>query len=197
MTSTTGSRGKAGGRGNTSANAILVIDFVNPLLETNARAYVDAALQAAQHSARLLRQAERERIPVIYANDNFGNWQSNFPSLLAACGGQSRAGEIVSLLQPAEGDYTVLKPRHSAFYGTPLEFLLDELEVRRLIMVGIETDICVMHTANDAYMRKFELWVPGNCTASRAPSGVAAALQLMKRNLKADTWHYRAGKGLQ
>jgi len=63
---------------------------------------------------------------------------------------------------------------------------LDELGIERLVLVGLEADICVLYTANDAYMRKFGLWIPANCTACRASDGLKAALTLMKRNLKAD-----------
>lgn len=176
--------------------ALLIIDFVNPLLETNDKTFVTAALAAARHTGRLLYDARRARLPVIYANDNFGDWRSDFPSLIAECARQARGRELIELLHPCEGDYTMLKPRHSAFYGTPLEFLLDELHIRRLILTGLEADICIMCTAQDAYMRKYEVWVPGNCTASRAPQGVAAAMALMKRNLKAETRRYR-GAGLR
>lgn len=175
--------------------ALLVIDFVNPLLPTNGKAYVAAALAAARHTARLLRAARDIDMPVIYANDNFGNWRSDFPSLVRECTEHECGLQVLELLHPGEGDYTMLKPRHSAFYGTPLEFLLDELGVSRLILTGLEADICIMHTAQDAYMRKYELWIPGNCTTSRAAQGVTTSLALMKRNLKAETRHFR-GAGL-
>ena len=80
----------------------------------------------------------------------------------------------------------MLKPRHSAFYGTPLEFLLSELGTRLLVIAGLETDQCVLCTAQDAYMRKFKLWVPRNCVASRSSARLSAALGFMKANLKAD-----------
>jgi len=80
----------------------------------------------------------------------------------------------------------VLKPRHSAFYGTPLEFLLSELGTHRLVIAGLETDQCILCTAQDAYMRKFSLRVPRNCVATRFPAKGAAALDLMRDHLGAD-----------
>ena len=80
----------------------------------------------------------------------------------------------------------MLKPRHSAFYGTPLEFLLSELGTRRLVIVGLETDQCILCTAQDAYMRKFNLRVPRNCVATRFPPKGLAALDLMRAHLGAD-----------
>jgi nicotinamidase-related amidase len=80
----------------------------------------------------------------------------------------------------------VLKPRHSAFYGTPLQFLLDELKVSRLILTGLSADICIVATAQDAYVRKFKLWVPADCVAADTEEHEAQALALMKRTMKAD-----------
>ena len=168
--------------------ALVLVDFIHLLLDEGGPQFVRAVVRAARATAALRAHAHRRKVPVIYANDNFGNWHSDFPALLDAC--RRRGGsvcELVDLLAPGPRDFSILKPRHSAFYGTPLEFLLDELKVRRLILTGIEADICVMYTANDAYMRKYELWIPRNCTASRSTSRLAAALAFMKTNLKAET----------
>ena len=166
---------------------MLLIDFINVFIrEGGPRLSVDA-VRAARHAAALKRRLRRSRVPVIYANDHFGNWQSDFPSLVKYCGARNGcSAELVRLLAPQPEDYSVLKPRHSAFYGTPLEFLLEELGVRRLILAGIEADVCVMYTAHDAYMRKFSLWVPRNCTAARSTNRLNSALSFMKVNLKAD-----------
>ena len=94
---------------------------------------------------------------------------------------------MVELLQPAADDLSILKPRHSAFYGTPLEFLLDELKVRRLILTGIAADICVLFTAHDAYLRKFELWVPSDCVAAESNIACRDAMLHMRTVLKATT----------
>jgi len=70
---------------------------------------------------------------------------------------------------------------------TPLEFLLDELTVVALIIVGIPAENCVLFTASDAYVRKFELWIPGNCVAAEQDAFRTAALAHMRRVLKART----------
>jgi nicotinamidase-related amidase len=169
-------------------NALLLVDFLNLLIgEAGARLPV-AALRAARHAAALKARLAGTGTPVIYANDHFGDWHSDFPSLVEACRNKKgSAGTLAQLLEPGKDDYSVLKPRHSAFYGTPLEFLLDELGIRHLIVAGMETDVCVLDTATDAYMRKIKLWVPRNCVASRSTARHAAALGLMRENLKADT----------
>jgi nicotinamidase-related amidase len=168
--------------------ALLLVDFVHALVAEGGAQLSASALKAARNTARLKDQARRAGISVIYANDHFGNWRSDFPSLVQACREQGGcAAELVNLLEPGPADFSILKPRHSAFFGTPLEFLLDELGVRSLILTGMEADVCVMYTAHDAYMRKFGLRVPRNCVAARSSSRMSAALTFMKQNLKADT----------
>jgi nicotinamidase-related amidase len=126
-------------------------------------------------------------VPCIYANDNFGKWRSDFPRLVEECrdrGGPAR--EIADLLAPTPDDYSILKPRHSAFYGTPLEFLLDELEIETLVLAGLSTDMCVSATAQDAYVRQFKLWVPADCVAADSAEHERQALDHMARTMKAD-----------
>jgi nicotinamidase-related amidase len=92
----------------------------------------------------------------------------------------------VELLRPEENDYFVLKPKHSGFFSTALE-LLRYLEAQTLILSGIAGNFCVLFTANDAYMRDFNLFVPSDCTVSNTKKGNDSALALMRKFLKADT----------
>jgi nicotinamidase-related amidase len=173
-------------RAGKSASALLLVDFIHPLLGRGG--FARATLRAAQHAAVLSRRMRRTGVPLIYANDHFGNWRSDFAALLDKCRGSGGcAREVLALLEPTDRDFAVLKPRHSAFYGTPLEFLLDDLGIERLVLAGIEADICILHTAQDAHMRKLKLWVPRNCVASKSQARLAAALDFMKANLGADT----------
>jgi nicotinamidase-related amidase len=100
---------------------------------------------------------------------------------------KSRGHEIVSLLQPEEDDYFVLKPKHSGFFSTTLETLLRYLGSRKLILTGIAGNFCVLFTANDAYMRDYELVIPSDCTVSNTAKENRQALALMRKFLKADT----------
>jgi len=120
-------------------------------------------------------------------NDNFGRWQSDFRAQYRKCASESSLGSPVArLLQPAHDDYFVLKPKHSAFYSTSLETLLRYLGARRLILTGFAADICVLFTANDAYMRDFELIVPSDCVAAETAVAKRRACDQMKRFLRAD-----------
>ena len=90
------------------------------------------------------------------------------------------------MLKPDEDDYFVLKPKHSGFYSTTLDTLLDYLRVKTLILTGLAANICVLFTANDAYMRDFKLVIPSDCVASNTVEENDYALGQMEKILKAD-----------
>ena len=84
-----------------------------------------------------------------------------------------------------ESDYFVLKPKHSGFYATTLDLLLEYLRVDTLIVTGIAANICVLFTADDAYMRDYNLLVPSDCVAATSEDTEHSLCQ-MKSILKAD-----------
>jgi nicotinamidase-related amidase len=169
-------------------SALLLVDFLNPLDFTRDAAFVRRALAAARATEKLIARMRRAKRPVIYANDHWGEWTRNFDDLISRIASRRVPGRaLVEVLTPQAGDYTVLKPRHSAFYGTPLEFLLDELRIDSLVIAGIAADNCVLFTASDAYVRKFKLWIPANCVAAERDAYRVAALAHMQRVLKART----------
>ena len=144
------------------------------------------ALPAAKKIAALRKRLKKAGVPVIYVNDNFGHWQCDFQSQVRRCSSpESPGSEIAKLLLPDEDDYFVLKPMHSGFYSTSLDVLLRFLQVETLILTGFAGDICVLYTANDAYMRDFSLVVPSDCVASESAEGTRQALDHMKNRLKA------------
>ncbi|HVG19870.1 MAG TPA: isochorismatase family cysteine hydrolase [Blastocatellia bacterium] len=167
--------------------ALLLIDVINDFEFEGAEALFEHALPMARRTAELKKRAKRAGVPVIYINDNFGKWQSDFQKLIKHClETPARGRPIVELLKPDEDDYFVLKPKHSAFFSTTLDTLLNYLKVGTLIITGVAGDICVLFTASDAFMRDFHLIVPADCVASNDPQDNDNALQHMKRVLKAD-----------
>lgn len=167
--------------------ALLLIDVINDLDFPEGAQLLRHALPMARKLAALKRRLKQAGIPAIYVNDNFGRWQSNQQGLVEhALGPECLGREMVALLRPDDDDYFVLKPKHSAFFSTTLDTLLRYLGTRRVILTGVATNICVLFTANDAYMRDLEVIVPSDCCAANTMKEHEWSLDEMKRTLKAD-----------
>lgn len=167
---------------------LLIIDMINDLefpggdkLETPARKAADAIVA-------LKRRAKAQKIPVVYVNDNFGRWRSDFTEVTDHVLHDGVRGRyLAEVLTPDSDDYFVLKPKHSGFYATTLDTLLTYLKASHLILTGISADSCILFTANDAYMRDLKLSIPADCVAAIKPTYTSEALAYMKRTLNADT----------
>ncbi|HET7286798.1 MAG TPA: isochorismatase family cysteine hydrolase [Pyrinomonadaceae bacterium] len=168
--------------------ALLLIDVINDLEFPEGDQLLRHALPMARRIAALKRRAKQDGIPVIYVNDNFGRWQSDFKKIIAHCTKDNAKGKsFVEGLLPGDDDYFVLKPKHSGFYSTTLDLLLTHLGAKNLILTGIAGNNCVLFTANDAYMRDFKVFVPSDCVVSNTEEENAHALKQMETVLKADT----------
>ncbi len=152
--------------------------------------------QAARVSpciARLKQRCIARTLPVIYANDNSGQWRSDFKFVVnESLGSDSPGAEVTRELQPGDADYFVLKPKHSAFFATPLEILLDHLRAMRLVIVGVTGDQCVLNTAADARMRDFDVVVPADWIASLSPERNRRAIEHLRDALDVQTTPARA-----
>jgi nicotinamidase-related amidase len=167
--------------------ALVIIDMINDLEFEGGDALLPQAAIAARNIARLKKKARAAGAAVIYANDNFGRWRGDIAEVVRRCLRKGVRGRpLAQLLAPGAPDYIVLKPKHSAFYATPLHLLLEYLGVKRVILTGVAGDICVLYSAIDAYMRDFRLNVPADCVASESPAHNREALAYMERLLKAD-----------
>ena len=167
---------------------LLIIDMINEFKFDDGARLMPANEQTARRIATVKRRMKHDRCPVVYVNDNFGKWQSDFRKLVARClDQQCRGKDVTRILAPEGDDYFVLKPKHSGFYATALELLLRYLEVDQLIITGIAGDNCVLFTAADAYMREFNIAVPADCVVSLDGNRNQSALEHMRVSLKADT----------
>ena len=170
-----------------SSVALLLVDVINDLEFEGGEVLLSHALAAAQRIAALKESCVEAGIPSIYVNDNFGKWRSDFKALIAHClEDKTRGQEIVELLKPQTHDYFVLKPKHSGFFSTTLDLLLEHLGVRTLILTGWSTDICILFTAGDAFMRDYKLVIPADCVASQDEEENQRVLKFMERVLEAD-----------
>lgn len=171
-----------------STTVLLLVDFINPMDFEGAERLATRAVAAAQAATALRDRLGRDGFRTVYANDNYGRWNSDFACLWRRC--VQRGGEAETMaraLKPKPSDFKILKPRHSAFYSTPLSLILQQLGCTSLVIAGLATDNCVLFTAMDAYLRGYELWIPDNCTAAETDDAHRQALVLMASVLKAKT----------
>ncbi|MGZ8916074.1 MAG: cysteine hydrolase family protein [Methylobacter sp.] len=170
-----------------SATVLLIIDLINDFTFPGGDELHTQAEPMARRIVDLRARADSKNIPVIYVNDNFGKWQSDNRTLVGHCmANASISRHLVAMIKPRRTDYFVLKPKNSGFYATTLELLLEYLQAKNLIITGLTTDICVLLTAADAFMRDYKIQVPCDCTASIQADDHEQALSYMKRVLKAD-----------
>jgi nicotinamidase-related amidase len=171
---------------NGSGDAVLVIDVLNDFRFIGGDTLLRRFRPRLAPIAALLARARRAGVPVIYANDNFGRWRSS----IADVGDELRqsnpvAWRTLAPIRPQPSDYVVLKPRHSAFYCTPLELMLEALRVRRLVLTGVSATSCIWFTGADAHVRGYDVVVPRDGTAAEAAPLERAVLDLMKASLGA------------
>ncbi|HEX6590443.1 MAG TPA: isochorismatase family cysteine hydrolase [Moraxellaceae bacterium] len=166
---------------------LLVVDMINAMEQPESGALLEQALPMAGRIANLINAARHADIPVVYVNDHFGNWHLDGPRILDHCLYDDVPGRTMTeLLRPRDEDYFLVKPRKSAFFGTALDPLLEDLGTESLILAGITGDVCVQLTAIDAHIRNFNLYIPADCVASLSPERNEQALGYMHRVLKAD-----------
>jgi nicotinamidase-related amidase len=169
----------------TSGTALLLIDVINDLAFEGSAPLVEQADPMSRRLAALKRRAVAAGVPAIYVNDNFGQWRSDFRQTVGHCTAPSSPGRVVSnRLRPTSKDYFVLKPKHSGFFDTTLDSLLEALRIRRVVLTGIAGNICVLFTANDAYMRELKLYVPADCVVSNTAADNEHALRQIATVLK-------------
>jgi nicotinamidase-related amidase len=168
--------------------ALLLIDVISDFEFEDGEKLFENTLPIAKNILNLKEKAKKAGVPVVYVNDNFGKWQSNFKNLLEHCLDKSvRGSQIVEMLAPDDNeDYFVLKPKNSGFYSTTLDLLLQHLNCKTLVLTGVATDICILFTANDAYLRDFNLIVPSDCVAANEKKDNERTLKYLEKIVKAD-----------
>jgi len=160
--------------------ALLIVDMISRFDFPDGARLARAALPVAGRIAALRARFHRRGWPVLFANDNFADWQTDFEGLWRLCADPAQRGaRIAELLAPQPQDYYVLKPKHSAFLDSALQVLLAQLRVTRLVVTGVATDACLLATAIDARMRDFQVQVPPSCCATFGAARQQRALRLL------------------
>jgi nicotinamidase-related amidase len=168
-----------------SQTALVVIDMLNTYEHEDADRLAANVKGAIPGITTLLDRARDEDVPIVYVNDNYGDWNTSAEELTE----RALAGkhpELVEPVVPREGVDFVLKARHTIFYETPLEYLLYERDVGRLVLAGQVTEQCVLYSALDAYVRHLDVVVPRDGVAHIHENLGEAALEMMGRNMDAD-----------
>jgi len=170
-----------------SETVLAILDLISDFSFEGGREVARAALPVARRIARLKARARAARVPVVYINDAVGRWRSDFPGMVRHCRReQSRGREVVDAIAPEPDDYCILKPKHSAFFATPLDLILELIGARRLILTGVSSNQCVLFTANDAYVRDLELLIPRDCISARKQADTRLAIRYFGTVLGAD-----------
>lgn len=165
-------------------SALLIIDVINDLEFPGGEKVLPWAQKMVDRLKPIIAEARRRGVPVVYSNDNFGNWRSSFEEVVQHCTRPGARGrEIARALSPGSDDYFVLKPKHSAFFSTSLQPLLQYLKVKQLILAGIATNLCVLFTAHDAHMLEYDISVLSDCCAAESDEDHNWALQQLKQFL--------------
>jgi nicotinamidase-related amidase len=167
--------------------ALLILDMISEFRFPDADRILRGTRRPAQAIARLKARARAARVPVIYVNDTAGKWESDPRAFVQRClAPAARGREIVELIRPdLDHDFFMFKPKHSAFFGTPLESLLGELGISRLVLTGITSHQCVLFSAMDAYVREYQLVLPADCVGAGSRTETRHALFIAEHSLRA------------
>ncbi|MFI2645523.1 cysteine hydrolase family protein [Streptomyces sp. NPDC018610] len=164
--------------------ALIVIDMINTYDHKDAELLLPSAKAVVPVLTGLLERARRHEVPVVYVNDNFGEWRSHHGELLDRVLAGPHA-DLVAPVRPDENSLFVLKARHSIFYETPLTYLLKQQGVQELVLCGQVTEQCVLYSALDAHIRHFDVVIPKDAVAHIHADLARAALLMMERNMGA------------
>ncbi|MDT5338911.1 MAG: hypothetical protein QOD90_4416 [Mycobacterium sp.] len=168
-----------------SDTAILVVDMLNAYRHADADALIPNVVPMVEPLAGLLARArDLEDVDVVYVNDNYGDFTADHRDIIAAAL-DGRRPDLVEPIVPSEDCRILTKVRHSAFYSTPLAYLLDRLQTKRVIISGQVTEQCILYTALDAHVRHFEVVIPPDAVAHIDAEMSAAALKMMRVNMGA------------
>jgi nicotinamidase-related amidase len=166
-------------------SAVVVVDMLNPYEHEDSELLMDAVREALPAMRKLVQRAREEDVPLVWVNDNHGDWSACRPELVQRAL-HGRAPELVEPIVPPDDVAFVVKARHSIFYETQMEYLLRQLEVERIVLVGQVTEQCILYSALDAYVRHIAVAVARDGVAAIHDDLAAAALRMMERNMSAD-----------
>ncbi|WP_046176589.1 isochorismatase family cysteine hydrolase [Domibacillus indicus] len=165
--------------------ALLIVDMINDFQFPKGKELAEFTRETIEPILTLKEHFHNKQWPVIYINDHYGLWKADI-DLITDYASNEVSDPIIQEIKPGDEDYFLIKPKHSAFYGTALNTLLEELDVESVVVTGVAGNICVFFTANDAYMREFGVYIPKDALASEEAKFNEYALGMMENVLNAD-----------
>jgi nicotinamidase-related amidase len=162
-------------------DALLLVDVIQDFRHESGDRLLESFRERQPALLAAIEEARRAELPIVYANDNHGVWDGDAGSLVRRAVEQGRAGELVEAVAPRQGDRFVVKPRYSAFDHTPLELVLRELGIDRILLAGTATEMCVVQTAIDAREEGFKVTILANACATTDERMEKLALEYAER----------------
>ena len=163
---------------NPARAALLVIDMENAFMEAEGGHCIRGAAATVPACARAVETARAKGIPVFFVKRLYradgsdveltrhAAWKERGRGCAPASEGVNSAAAPEGL-RPQSGDYTIIKPRWSAFFGTELDLILRRLDIRTVILTGTTTPNCVRTTCYDAIALEYSVVVLTDCTSSQ------------------------------
>ena len=169
------------------ANAILVVDMLKGFLEPGHNLYCgDGCREIIPNVKRLLERERQQGSVILFICDNHDPDDLEFQMFPQHCvKGTEEAQVIPELAEFVTGDNVIPKNRYSGFFNTNLEQRLKDQNAEKVVVCGVCTDICVLHTAADARNRDYPVEVPTDCVATFDPDAHRWALQHIDKILGA------------
>jgi nicotinamidase-related amidase len=162
-------------------DALLLVDVIQDFRHDGGDKLLASFRERQPALVAAIEKARSVEIPIVYANDNHGVWDGDASSLVRRAVEQGRAPELVQPVAPREGDRFVVKPRYSAFDHTPLELVLRELGIERVLLAGTATEMCVVQTAIDAKEEGFKVTILADACATNDERMERLALEYAER----------------
>jgi nicotinamidase-related amidase len=166
-------------------SAVIVVDMLNPYDHEDAEQLAESVRAAVPQMSSLIDRARAADVPVIWVNDSYGDWNTSAQELSRQAL-EGKHPDLVDPVRPGGEDPFVLKTRHSVFFSTPLEYLLESMGVGRIVLTGQVTEQCILYSAVDGYVGHFEVAVPRDAVAHIHEHLGEAAFEMMERNMHAE-----------
>jgi nicotinamidase-related amidase len=168
-----------------SKTALVVVDMLNRYEHEDAQPLIASVRRALPAMGRLLERAHEAGTPIVYVNDNYGDWSAGRAELSE----RALDGAVPPLVEPILPEQEVaflVKARHSVFFETQLDYMLRHKGVGRIVLIGQVTEQCILYSALDAYVRHYSIVIPRDAVAHIHEDLAEAALRMMEVNMAAE-----------